>query len=63
MKYLTRDGVDVTKRIESGKTKKFSIDEEQQAIEYAAEKRSYVYELMFESRRVTLKHIGYAVPN
>lgn len=63
MVYRNQDGKNVTAHIESGRTKKFSLEEKEKAERYAALKRSYVYPLYLETRRVKKYHCGYAVPN
>lgn len=62
MRYLTREGVDVTKRIEKGKTKRFGMMQRDEAVAYASKERSYVYDLMKEDKREAPEHYGYAVP-
>lgn len=62
MAYYTTDNVDVTKRIEDGRTAKFSLDEKDKAEAHAKRTGSYVYELLFESRRVKRHQIGWGVP-
>lgn len=62
MRYLTREGVDVTKRIEKGLTKRFGLMQKKEAVAYAKQERSYVYDLMRETKREAPKHYGYAVP-
>ena len=52
----TPEGVDVTKRIEQGKTAFFT--ERQDAEKYATQKRSYQYPLLNVNREV----VGYGVP-
>ena len=63
MIYTDQYGTNVTRQIELGKTKKFSLEEKTEAEKYAAKKRSYVYKLFLETRRVTKYHFGYAVPD
>lgn len=62
MRYLTREGVDVTKRIEKSLTKRFGLMQKKEAVAYAKQERSYVYDLMREAKREAPKHYGYAVP-
>lgn len=63
MVYSDQEGTNVTSFIELGKTRKFELEEKEAAQKYAALKRSYVYPLYLETRRVTKYHCGYAVPN
>ena len=62
MRYLTREGVDVTKRIKKSKNKRFRLMQREEAVAYAKQERSYVYDLMKEDKREAPKHYGYAVP-
>lgn len=61
--YTDKEGSNVTESIEKGRTKKFSLEEKEQAKKYAARKRSYVYDLYLTTRRIKNQHCGYAVPD
>lgn len=61
--FFTQSMVNVTKNIEKGLTKAFR--ERKEADEYARQKGSYVYDLLFQSvkKDAKLQIYGYAVPN
>ncbi|WP_139959202.1 hypothetical protein [Flavicella sediminum] len=58
--YCTQEGVDVTQRIEEGKTKVF--DTEEQAYSFATLKRSYQYPLYKIDEKGKRSQVGFAVP-
>lgn len=65
MKYLTENGVDITKRIEERMTLLFEGTdlEHKELAEYKAkELRSYVYEVYADDKNGRRLHVGYAVP-
>ncbi|MDB0603155.1 hypothetical protein PL373_18890 [Tenacibaculum maritimum] len=64
--YFTEQRVDITKRIEQGKTTLFfglSRKTELEVEKLAEQKRSYVYDVFQNSEFDRLELVGYAVPN
>lgn len=64
-RYFTESRVDITKRIEDGRTKLFfgnSIETELEAQKFAKQKGSYVSEVFAENGYERLQLIGYSVP-
>lgn len=61
--FVTREYLNVTKRIESGLTKAFIKRED--ALAYARKKGSYLYDLFYTTKHMKGKPqiYGYAVPN
>ncbi len=63
MRYTTPDGKIVNDRLEDGRITRFNLEDKKKAEKFARRKRSYVYNLYLETRRVGRYHCGYAIPN
>lgn len=65
IQFLNAEKLNVTKRIEEGKTSKFTC--RNKAAEYAKIKGSYIYDLFYYviqgSKNTDIKPFGFAVPN
>ena len=65
IQFVTPEKLNVTERIKKGITKKFTCRTE--AEDYAAKKRSYVYDLNFYTvngnKTSSIQPFGFAVPN
>lgn len=60
------EAVDVTKRVQDGRTKVFTDDQRQDAETYAKQKGSYLYDVYAKVQRGGVRRVeyfGYAVPN
>ena len=60
MKYYTLEGLDVTERINKGKTAYFT--EQADAEAHAKQKSSYVYDIRLKDKRGKIVEQGYGVP-
>ncbi|MDB0602316.1 MAG: hypothetical protein V3V28_09085 [Polaribacter sp.] len=64
--YFTKERVDITKRVEEGKTTLFiglSLETQQEAEKLAKQKRSYIYDAYTDNEFDKRVMVGYAVPN
>lgn len=64
MRFYNNSLVEVTPSIKTGTTRIFKEDKHAEAVEYANNRRSYVYELRVrKTNKSKIESYGYAVPN
>ena len=62
MEYYNEDGENITRFINSGRTKIFDPTKEAEAKKYAKVRKSYVYSVYVKTEKTPKYHFGYAVP-